>query len=60
MKSIAQQERDAEATYKEAFRRHPKAARTTVLWHKWCEAKRKLIALQSHRVPETQGTQGAP
>ena len=37
MKSIAQQEKNAEIAYKEAFARHPRAARTTVLWCKWRE-----------------------
>ena len=59
MKSIAQQERNAEALFKEAFAKHPRAARTTVLWCKWRDFKTRLIAVQSHRVPETQGTQGA-
>ena len=47
MKSIAQQEKNAEIAYKQAFARHPRASRTTVLWCKWCEAKRKLIASQT-------------
>jgi len=47
MKSIAQQEKDAEVAYKECLRRHPHAARTNVLWYKWRDLKTRLIALQS-------------
>lgn len=50
MKTLAEQERQAESAYREAHRRHPRSARTTRLWFDWRDAKAKLIALQTKRM----------
>ena len=46
MKSIAQQEKDAEIAYKQCLQRHPHSSRTTVLWYRWRDLKTKLIRVQ--------------
>ena len=46
MKSIAQQERDAELAYKLCLQRHLHSSRTTVLWYRWRDLKTKLIRVQ--------------
>lgn len=49
MKPIIQQYQEAEAAYREALRRHPRSARTVVLWHKWRDLKVKLIAAETRQ-----------
>jgi hypothetical protein len=42
-KTLVEQEAHAEALFREAFARHPRSARTTVLWCKWRDLKARLL-----------------